>query len=101
MHARRKKHKEINQGNKALAYDKGIRAFDKKQYKNAIKCFTTALSSENANTKILYFNRGRAYFEAKKYKEAVADFEKVVDEGLGFARLYLYLGLAYFHLKKY
>lgn len=75
--------------------DLGLAEYEKGNYEDAIKNYTTAIESHPEDAS-LYNNRGLAYFKVKKYKKAISDYSKAIELKPDYAVAYNNRGLAYF-----
>ena len=81
----------FSQNNPESFYDKGVKSFQNKNYKNAVENFTKALKIRPDYLSALYF-RGSAYMAKKTYDKAVYDFLKVTELDPEYALAYYQLG---------
>lgn len=80
--------------------DLGISMYKKKDYKEAIKCFTKIISLDDTNY-AAYLLRGDSYLGIKKFKYALKDFSRAISMEPDDKELYLKKGVAYSGLRKY
>jgi len=80
---------------------KGIEAFQKEEYKEAIGFLNSAIqeNSTYANPSGFLY-RGRAYYAIGEYGKAVSDFNEVIAIAPDLSKTYLYRGYAYEKQKK-
>jgi len=76
---------------------KGVSAFNNKEYKFAIYCFTRAINMNNKEFKYFLY-RGNCYFFVKDYINAKNNFNMVIRLNPGHSDAYLYRGICWFNL---
>mmetsp|Transcript_145043 Transcript_145043/g.251844 ORF Transcript_145043/g.251844 Transcript_145043/m.251844 type:complete len:615 (-) Transcript_145043:66-1910(-) len=84
----------------AEAKKKGNDAFTAKNYKEAIKHFTEAISHD-PNDHVFYSNRSACYASLEDYEKALSDGEKCVELKPDWHKGYARRGLAEFFLERY
>ena len=82
------------------AKEKGTKAFTKKNFKEAVKHFTDAISWD-AENRALWSNRAACYIFMKEFERAISDAERCIKLSPKWPKGYLRLGSAYFRSKKY
>ena len=82
---------------------KGNAAINAKNYDEAVRCYTEALSlsSDGPNSHVYYSNRAAAYCHQNKYQEAVDDCESCISMSPDYVKAHSRLGLANFFLERY
>jgi tetratricopeptide (TPR) repeat protein len=60
-----------------LLFDKGLKAANQKEYKEAIFHFEEVIETDKSNVSA-YFNLGNCYYEIKKYGKAIWAYERVL-----------------------
>jgi tetratricopeptide (TPR) repeat protein len=79
----------------------GDKAFNLKQYENAIQKYCEAIKLE-PRTVIYYINRSKAYMALKKYEDVISDYTTIaVLDSEKSAIYYNEIGLIYYSLQKY
>ena len=89
--------------NKILAEqknDEGWRAWDNKNFEQALKLFDEAVKL-NSNNCRGYCGRGTAYSDLQNYEQAIKDFNQAIKINPNYSLAYNNRGLAYYYLKNY
>ena len=61
-----------------ITYNRGVAAFERRDYRDAITHFTTLLDEEPANASVLEW-RARAYFHTAALRKAEADLRALIE----------------------
>ena len=86
-------------GDATAYYKRGYARFKLKEYKQAIKDFSTVL--EKSETSESFFYRGNCYYSLKDYKNALTDYTKALVQEPDNYDIYYNRGYANFRLKNY
>jgi tetratricopeptide (TPR) repeat protein len=75
-------------------FERGVEAFEKKDYDLAVTCFTKAIEA-SPKAPAGYFYRGLAYREKKEYDKAITDFTDAIRHDPESASCYYNRGIVY------
>lgn len=75
-------------------YQKGLSAFESKNFDLAIEEFTKAIIKDNLD-KQAYYSRGYVFYVTKKFDKAIADFNNVTKLDTNYASAYFMKGCTY------
>ncbi|MBI9075536.1 MAG: SPOR domain-containing protein [Desulfatibacillum sp.] len=80
--------------------DKGLMAYDAKQYDQAIDIWTESLAVDPSQHKV-YFNRGMAWFKLGQNPKALADFTQAIEKNPDYAAAYTSRGYLWNKIGEY
>lgn len=77
-----------------IFFEQGIKAFDRSDFQQAIRDYTTSISIDNSSASP-YYNRGNSYQELNDHSSAIRDYTKAISIDPHKAEAYYNRGISY------